>query len=150
MSLTYVGWFRHNGHFRSLLASLDRTGVLTSHNSLVFRHKSTKMALPRVYFDMQADGQNLGRVVMEVLIKFIYYYHLNKNILVTNPSPARGLESESLFSHFSFYLHTAYSIYYFITITCIVINLLIYNFNVSMCQHLLKRPLNGLTYILMS
>ncbi|KAK7865245.1 hypothetical protein R5R35_012370 [Gryllus longicercus] len=50
--------------------SLQRTGI---HNRLslsscvsVLRQFATKMSLPRVFFDVSADGQPMGRIVMEL------------------------------------------------------------------------------------
>jgi hypothetical protein len=50
--------------------SLHRNGICGGLQALFFvagvRNFSSKMGLPRVYFDMSADGQPVGRIVMEV------------------------------------------------------------------------------------
>lgn len=48
------------------------------------RQFSEKMSLPRVFFDVSADGQALGRIVMEVRYKQVYYTRFLR-------FPARGL-----------------------------------------------------------
>lgn len=57
------------------LRGYDRgAGFLQSVNSITSRDfSSKKMALPRVFFDMTADGQNLGRIVVEVRIQMHYF-----------------------------------------------------------------------------
>lgn len=47
------------GHVRS-------AGLLPSYFNLATCLKSTKMARPRVFFDMTADGEALGRIIMEL------------------------------------------------------------------------------------
>lgn len=59
-------------------------------NSL--RYFANKMGLPRVFFDMAADGQALGRIVMEVSRSCAYYrrkfalkiYQLRKKMCISH------------------------------------------------------------------
>lgn len=40
--------------------------VISGTTSALLRHLNQKMSLPRVFFDMTADGAPVGRIVMEV------------------------------------------------------------------------------------
>lgn len=64
-------------HVGSHSAFAGRGGVsFQSVNSIIagsttlLRNLSQKMGLPKVFFDMTADGQHLGRIVIEVSTKF--------------------------------------------------------------------------------
>ena len=52
---------------------------------------STESKLPRVFFDITADGDSLGRVVMEVSVTVSLYHNIKKiaadDSIVTNPAP---------------------------------------------------------------
>jgi hypothetical protein len=58
--------------------SLHRIGIGGRLQASLFvagvRNFSSKMGLPRVYFDMNADGQPVGRIVMEVSRFSIYTF----------------------------------------------------------------------------
>lgn len=42
--------------------------VATHFTTTLIRNLANKMGLPRVYFDMTADNQPLGRIIMEVSV----------------------------------------------------------------------------------
>jgi hypothetical protein len=61
-------------------------GVLPAFSLAVVRNFSSKMGLPRVYFDISADNQSVGRIVMEVSRFFTYaLISVVKNSMITLP-----------------------------------------------------------------
>lgn len=71
MALHLIGYsagilFHNGGACASVVA-----GRLTTATALV-RNFANKMGLPRVYFDMTADNQPVGRIIMEVSGAFCF------------------------------------------------------------------------------
>lgn len=51
---------------------IGRQTLRTSFNSSFVRNFAEKMGLPRVFFDMAADGTPVGRIVIEVSVQESY------------------------------------------------------------------------------
>lgn len=58
--------FSHLSHLRATARPRRSSFVVLART---FAAEAKKMALPRVYFDMQVDGEPVGRIVMEVSTK---------------------------------------------------------------------------------
>jgi hypothetical protein len=69
------------------------SGVQSCLSVAVVRNFASKMGLPRVYFDMSADNQPVGRIVMEVS-RFLTYTYIG---VVKNSMRALALHCDHIY-----------------------------------------------------